>query len=310
MKPNFNGKFVLLGFGSVASSLMPLLFKHFEINPQNLIIISSDERNSKIASHYGVKINVCLLNKNNYKEILSQYIQKGDFLVNLSVDVSSLDLIRFCNEIGALYLDTCIEPWPGFYTNEELSPSQRSNFFLRKEVLDLRDNLTKNSPTAVVCHGMNPGTISHFVKQALMNMAKDAGIKMNPQTSEDWGKLAKMLKIKVIHIAERDTQIANTPKRQDEFRNTWSVDGLLSEGSQPAEMGWGSHEKEMPKDGVKPQSNAPSIILTTPGLKTKVKTWTPISGSCEAFMITHNEAISISDYFSCKAEDGSIYRPT
>jgi homospermidine synthase len=143
-----------------------------------------------------------------------------------------------------------------------------------------------------------------------MNMAKDAGIKMNPQTSEDWGKLAKMLKIKVIHIAERDTQIANTPKRQDEFRNTWSVDGLLSEGSQPAEMGWGSHEKEMPKDGVKPQSNAPSIILTTPGLKTKVKTWTPISGSCEAFMITHNEAISISDYFSCKAEDGSIYRPT
>ena len=39
------------------------------------------------------------------------------FCVNLSVDTSSLDLMRRCRELGALYIDTVIEPWPGFYND-------------------------------------------------------------------------------------------------------------------------------------------------------------------------------------------------
>ena len=34
------------------------------------------------------------------------------FIVNLSVDVDSLDIMRLARETGALYLDTCILPWP------------------------------------------------------------------------------------------------------------------------------------------------------------------------------------------------------
>ncbi len=41
----------------------------------------------------------------------------GDFLLNVSVDVSSIALIKLCHRQGALYLDTCIEPWPGGYTD-------------------------------------------------------------------------------------------------------------------------------------------------------------------------------------------------
>jgi len=36
--------------------------------------------------------------------------------VNLSVEVSSVALVELCRELGALYLDTCVEPWPGGYT--------------------------------------------------------------------------------------------------------------------------------------------------------------------------------------------------
>jgi homospermidine synthase len=305
----FRGKFVLLGFGSVASSLMPLLFDTFELKGEDLTIISVDEKNKHIADFYGAKINIMSLNQGNYKEILAKFLKNGDFLINLSVDVSSIDLIEFCSEIGALYLDTCIEPWPGFYTNANLSLAERSNFAIRKQAMELKNRLPKASKTALVCHGMNPGTVSHFVKQALINMAKDAGIDAEPKSQNDWGKLAKQLEVKVIHIAERDSQISNIPKKMDEFCNTWSVDGLLSEGSQPAEMGWGSHEKEMPKGGIKPSAEAPSIILSSPGMNTKVKTWLPLSGECESFVITHNEAISISHYFSTE-ENGEIYRPT
>ncbi len=37
------------------------------------------------------------------------------FCVNLSVDTSSLDIMRLCRELGVLYIDTVVEPWPGFY---------------------------------------------------------------------------------------------------------------------------------------------------------------------------------------------------
>ncbi len=53
----------------------------------------------------------------------------------------------------------------------------------------------------------------------------------------------------VIHIAERDTQVSSTPKQRGEFVNTWSIDGFVSEGVQPAELGWGTHEKRLPRDG-------------------------------------------------------------
>ena len=52
------------------------------------------------------------------------------------------------------------------------------------------------------------------------------------------------LGVKGLHIAERDTQITNELRPYDEFWNTWSIDGFLSEGLyQPAELGWGTHEK-------------------------------------------------------------------
>ncbi len=35
------------------------------------------------------------------------------------------------------------------------------------------------------------------------------------------------------------------------FINTWSVEGFVSEGLQPAELGWGTHEKWLPKNAVK-----------------------------------------------------------
>ena len=89
--------------------------------------------------------------------------------------------------------------------------------------------------------------VSWFVKQALVNLAADLGeAAPEPTTREQWGRLAQRLGVKGIHIAERDTQRAKTPKPRDVFVNTWSVEGFLSEGMQPAELGWGTHEKWAP----------------------------------------------------------------
>ena len=86
-------------------------------------------------------------------------------------------------------------------------------------------------PTAVSCCGANPGMVSWFVKQALLNLARDMNVAIKePATRQDWAKLMKRLGVKGIHIAERDTQRSKNPKPLDVFINTWSVDGFISEG--------------------------------------------------------------------------------
>jgi homospermidine synthase len=73
---------------------------------------------------------------------------------------------------------------------------------------------------------------------------------------EEWAGLAERVGLKVIHIAERDTQTADIAKRRDESVNTWSVDGFVGENCQPAELGWGTHEKALPPDGRRHESTA------------------------------------------------------
>ena len=42
----------------------------------------------------------------------------------------------------------------------------------------------------------------------------------------------------------------------------------------------------------------------------KVRTWTPNAGAFHGFLITHGEAISISDYLTVKKGEQVVYRPT
>lgn len=305
------GRLVMVGFGSIGQGVLPLILRHIEIKPEQITIVTADDRGHDEADHYGITFVKEPLTKDNYRRVLSPLLGKGDFLLNLSVDVSSVALVEHCADVGALYLDTCIEPWPGGYTDPSLPLSLRSNYALRESALDVRRR-RPDGPTAVLTHGANPGLVSHFVKQAMLNVAEDTGRSVEvPATREQWAALAKDLDIKVIHIAERDTQVANVPKRRGEFVNTWSIDGFISEGSQPAELGWGSHEKTFPPDGIRHEfGSGAGIILSRPGVTQRVRTWTPMEGPFHGFLITHGESISIPDYFSVREGGEVVYRPT
>ncbi len=308
----FPGRLVFIGFGSIGQGVLPLILRHVGIKPEQITIVTADDAGSKVAAEYGVRYVKHALTRENHKSVLNPLVGRGDFVLNLSVDVSSIALVRFCWEVGALYLDTCIEPWAGGYTDLTIAPARRTNYALREEALALRDT-RKSAPTAVLTHGANPGLVSHFVKQAMINIATDTGVDHgDPNTRAQWAALAHKLGVKVIHIAERDTQVANGhPKEVGEFVNTWSVDGFVSEGSQPAELGWGSHEKNWPRDGKRHESGCKSAIyLMQPGAATRVRTWTPLAGNFHGFLITHGESISISDYLTVKNGEQVVYRPT
>ncbi|HUK00229.1 MAG TPA: saccharopine dehydrogenase C-terminal domain-containing protein [Stellaceae bacterium] len=305
----FSGRMVIVGFGSIGQGALPLLLRHIAIDPSQITIVTAEERGHDEARALGIRFILEPLTRDNYVRVLEPLLGAGDFLVNVSVEVSSVALFELCRRRGALYLDTCIEPWPGGYTDPSLSPSLRSNYALRESALKLRQN---GAPTAVLTHGANPGLVSHLVKEALLNIAADTGVAAaTPKSRAEWAALAAQLGVKVIHIAERDTQLSLKPKRRGEFINTWSIDGFVSEGQQPAELGWGSHERHLPADGRRHEFGPDcAIYLLRPGASTRVRSWTPLEGPFHGFLITHNEAISIADYFTLRDGERVRYRPT
>jgi homospermidine synthase len=154
--------------------------------------------------------------------------------------------------------------------------------------------------------------VSWLLKEALLRLAEDTGHAVDaPTAREGWAALMRDLGVKGVHIAERDTQAGAVPRPIGTFVNTWSVEGFVAESFQPAELGWGTFERWFPPGarGFEKGCRA-SIFLDTPGILTKVHTWTPAAGPQYGFLVTHNESISIADYYTIGGPEAPEYRPT
>ncbi len=308
------GPIVMIGFGSIGKGTLPLIERHFKFDRSRVVVIDPDDRDQALLDERGVRYIKAAVTKENYRELLTPLLTNGagqGFCVNLSVDTSSVALMEFARELGVLYIDTVVEPWTGFYFDTSLGPDERSNYALRETMLAARRR-NPGGTTAVSTCGANPGMVSWFVKQALVNIARDLGhTEPEPTTREGWASLSHRLGVKGVHIAERDTQVAKTAKPRDVFVNTWSVEGFLSEGMQPAELGWGTHEKWMPANaGTHKAGCGAAIYLNQPGANTRVRSWCPTPGPQYGFLVTHNESISIADYYTVRDGEKVVYRPT
>ena len=322
---------VIVGFGSIGRGTLPLLERHFSFHKDQVHIITPDAARFGELKLRGYKNLMELgLTPENYVEVLTRIYgtptpgeAPGDavdgsfrgLLINVSVDTGTADIMQLCRSLEVFYLDTVVEPWKGFYNDASATTADRSNYALREQVLDLkhRKGSGDGTVTSITCCGANPGMVSFLLKEALMILAQDTKTPMErePQTREEWAKLMQTLGVKGVHIAERDTQVAKTPKRPGEFCCTWSAEGFLSEGNQPAELGWGTHEKWFPPNGHQHESGCKAAIyLDKPGANTRVRTWCPTLGAQYGFLVTHNEAISIADYYTVGDSEKAEYRPT
>jgi homospermidine synthase len=310
----FDGPIVMIGFGSIGRGTLPLIERHIGFDRSKFVTIAPDDEDRVILDERKLRFIHAAVTKENYRDLLTPLLTVGPgrgMIVNLSVDTSSVDLMAFAKDIDAFYIDTVVEPWPGLYTDRSLSVSARSNYALREGVLDLRQR-RPGGVTAVSCCGANPGMVSWMVKQALLDIARDSGIPHEePRTRAEWGQLMRRVGVKGIHIAERDSQRARDPKPRGKFINTWSVEGFISEGMQPSELGWGTHEKTLPAGGRRHDFGCDAAIyLTRPGAGTRVRSWTPTAQAQHGFLVTHNESISIADYFTLRENGAVVYRPT
>ena len=307
------GRILVLGLGSVGQAIVPLILRHIKCDPSKITILELGEHQKLFEERWsstGITYVAERIVKDNLDSTLSKYLGDGDFLVNASLNIDGIAIVKWCLEHGVKYIDTSIERWEN--QQDEVIPNmaERTLYYAHSQIRKMAEQFKgKNAATCIVTHGANPGLVSHFTKAALLDIAH--GMKLNvevPTDREGWANLMKKAGVKVIHIAERDTQVIDKPKVMGEFVNTWSCEGFWAEGRAPAELGWGTHEDKMPPNGAAhPTGPKNAIYLKQPGMSTMIKSWVPLGGSYEGFLIQHSEAVTISEYFT--TNDGS-FRPT
>ena len=311
----FNGKILILGFGGVGQSMLPLVLRHISMDTKNIIVLEKDDHRDLFLQKYsntGVKYIIKEIVQSNLDYELSKYLSAGDMLINLSLNIDGIEIVTWCLQHGVLYTDTSIERWPNQPDETIPELANRTLYVTHERMRQVTAKWKNKGATALVTNGANPGLVSQFTKAALLDIADAMHIETDvPYSREGWANLMMQTGTKVIHIAERDTQIINIPKQPGEFVNTWSCEGFWAEGRAPAEMGWGTHEELYPNNGyTHKEGPGNAAYLDTPGVSTLAKSWVPLGGSFNGFVVQHSESVTLSNYFTVSKHNKVIYRPT
>jgi len=322
---DFTGNIVFFGFGGVAECTLPVLLRHINVDPSKITIVDMLDKSEVLKDwvEKGIVFVQTQIVEKNLKDILKKYLKEGDFLIDVCYDIACSELLQYCKDNKIFYINTSVEEWNYIDGFDKRTPYEKSLYSRQQEIDALIQSWDENDGvTAILDMGANPGLISHFMKQGLVDLAKSQKVGTKTTNRNDYATLAKDLGVKVVIDSERDTQILIRPKEVGEFVNTWSVLGLVEEAKSPAELGWGTHEDEIPEHATVPKKGPKNqIFLSQMGMHTFMRSFVPADPkiplkdgevSVDGYeivgcLIRHGEAYTISKFLT--TEDGS-YRPT
>lgn len=325
MKLEKNQKIIFLGCGSVAKCCIYYLNRFIKYRPEQVYIIDKDPDTQKFPSvveivRHGAKFLHFELKRDNLQWLfdVKLKLKKDDIIIDLTTQTCTYHIFQECRMRNILYINTSIED-DDTVKDSAITCPVNNGIFLQHINLQVIADKTKDygNTTALIEFGMNPGLISVFIKQGIMNLAKQVlkyrkakGKKVNKKMEEyvkakNHKKLAKMMGIEVMHCSEIDTQL---PKviNEGKFINTWSCVGLITEGLEPAEIQMGTHEKYVPFAKSEVNQVIPQLLITKAyGKDLKFEsiaplkinsddsvTFTKFEGRC----IHHGEGISLNRY--------------
>jgi homospermidine synthase len=319
----FGKRIVFVGYGAVAQCTLPILMKHARVPARNVTVLDFEDRRKVLAPWIkkGVRFVQKKVTRANMGSLLGKHLSEGDVLIDLAWNIDACEILQWCHDHGVPYVNTSVEVWDPYEGAEDKHPTTRTLYWRHMNLRRMIGGWKERGPTAVLEHGANPGLISHFTKQGLLDIGKKvlkdkkatgAAAEELQQLMKDqaWNRLAWKLGVKVIHCSERDTQITDVPKQVDEFVNTWSVEGFREEGTTTAELGWGTHEKELPALALEHQEGPRNqICLARMGINTWVVSWVP-DYCIHGMVVRHGEAFTISDKLTVWEGGKAVYRPT
>ena len=247
-----DGPIVIIGFGSIGRGVLPLIERHFAFDKTKLTVIDPVDTDRELLERHRVNFVHQPVTRDNYKHLLGPLLTAGPgqgFCVNLSVDTSSLDLMEYCREIGALYIDTVVEPWLGFYFDKSKGPEARSNYALRETVLAARrKNSRRDDGRFLLRRQSGNGLLAGEAGAAQSQGRSRRGRRRAARAARPGRPWPRRWASRGSTSRSATRSAPEIPSRAGRFVNTWSVEGFVSEGLQPAELGWGTHEKWIPAE--------------------------------------------------------------
>lgn len=308
----FNNKIVQFGFGAVGKSFFEKISKEIKFDKDKYFVISRDKLEYtffiELGGHIGNFI-VADINKENFKSVFSKYLSEGDFLIDFADSVGTRDFVEWCATNNIMYLNTGETDWEdNWYSifEENLKKNELRN--------KLKQNNNVNKYPIVLQHGNNPGLVSHFVKAGLEYIVKKQ-FKNNKKYTKfiqenKFNELAKALDLKSIHVNDNDYQEVNEKFDKNKLYSTWSIDSFFFEMLSEATINIGTNEKIDYQEECKMLDFKNGFLeFKDIAIDKMGKTYYP-KGKFEAFIVPHEETITIAKSLEVKNGNNVTYRPT
>jgi len=297
-KMNKITSFLLLGMGSVMKALLELLnHQHHKFLTMSMTCICPEDIPEYI---YKIKPNLkhikTHITEDNVNDLLKPLITPETFVIDLTVNVETIDIIKLCKQYGSMYINTSLEKYNKDESN--MNPEHTTLYYqelqLEKATKDIH-----NPITIVHSMGMNPGAISALVYQGIEAYCKHyAPEKLELLKQNKFNLVAKDI-LDMIHVSEFDNQEVKQKAKPNIMINSWSGTGFVVEAlctsfvSAMEPMADYKKSKYNNRIYYSPKyrsmdSTTDSICLYPDGTEFKY----------DGRMITHFEVVSLSKYLS------------
>ena len=304
-----------IGFGAVATALMEVFNLENKFYKLPFIIVEPKDIKLDILKGRNYVHIKKALTKDNINELLKD-IDDKTLIIDLTVELDSLMIIKKTIETKSFYINTSVENWENFDHPEDKMKLKYSEF--KKNTLYYRsqevNKLLKGTKTTRILNmGFNPGAIQEFAKLGL----KKYGLSKNIELEKgNYAKLGHDLGLKTVFVVEYDSQTTNLKAKKDLFLNTWSCDGFASEATDYVMISLNkSDELKLSKKFklIKPTGNKNTRIRFIPtrgmDLSSSNVTLDP-NGKMfyydEGLLIPHAEIITMSDFFHYNGDSPTI----
>jgi homospermidine synthase len=227
-------KIFMIGCGSSGQGLLELwqILPNNKLKEMEIVIIEPKQIPNEIINKYNkIKHLIGNITKENMEKLFDKFVDADTIVINVSVDVDSLLLMKYSKLKKALYIDSSIEDYEEDLKKDK--PIEQKTLYYRG--LEAEKKLKKinspNSKTILHSHAMNPGLISSFVLYWIDWYVQHNGnsIMKKHLKNQEFGILAKQIGIDSIHVSELDTQTTSIKYDPNIFYSTWSANGFQEE---------------------------------------------------------------------------------
>jgi len=312
----FTGRVLLVGLGSRAQCLIPLLLRHVDgLDPTRITVVAADDRGAASARAHGVRLVVQPLRREGLEAALAELAREGDLVVHAAGEVGTDDLAACCSRRGLLFVDGGAATWPAegvtreaVWDDEPPSPAAAT----------VTCDGGEPRPTALRGHGVVPGLLFSVLKQGLEQLQEAEGAEAASLTG-DWAACAERLGITTIHLVEHDGQIVRlaTPRGPNELVASSGALRLFRRSTRcRTSLAFGTDEsQELAADSVSQTERDPSGRITAARLDfaapaIPIRSWSPTIGPFRGFL-TPSDVFGIADACTRYDDDGIVqFRPS